>query len=135
MRYQDKHRGQKRAMRMERSEEGLKLTAFLMAGDISAEAWIRPLLQEELVADTYGRALLSPGATPPVAIVSKGKQICTCFNVTEPAIIDTLATCQGDTDARLQQLQGALKCGTNCGSCIPALRQLVKLHPAMASAT
>jgi assimilatory nitrate reductase catalytic subunit len=32
-------------------------------------------------------------------------------------------------------LQGQLKCGTNCGSCIPALRQLVKLHPAMASAS
>ncbi|WP_290641823.1 nitrate reductase [Aquabacterium sp.] len=135
LRYQDKHRGQRRAMRMERSEEGLKLAAFVLAGDISAEAWIRPLLQDELVADAYGRALLSPGATPPVAIESKGKQVCTCFNVTEPAIIATLGTCQGNTDARLQQLQGALKCGTNCGSCIPALRQLVKLHPATASAT
>lgn len=135
LRYEDKFRGQRRAMRMERTAEGLKLDAFVLAGDISAEAWIKPLLQDELLADAYGRALLSPGATPPVAIVSKGKQICTCFNVTEPAIIDTLASCQGDTDARLAQLQGALKCGTNCGSCIPALRQLVKLHPAMVSAS
>ena len=129
LRYQDKHRGQRRAMRMERSPDGLRLAAFVLAGDISAEAWIRPLLQDELLADAYGRALLSPGATPPVAVVSKGKQICTCFNVTETAIVDTLAACQGDTDARLAQLQGQLKCGTNCGSCIPALRQLIKLHP------
>ena len=129
LRYQDKHRGQRRAMRMERSPDGLRLAAFVLAGDISAEAWIRPLLQDELLADAYGRALLSPGATPPVAVVSKGKQICTCFNVTETAIVDTLANCPGDTDARLAQLQGQLKCGTNCGSCIPALRQLVKLHP------
>jgi len=135
LRYEDRFRGQRRAMRMERTAQGLTLDAFVLAGDISAEAWIKPLLQDELLADAYGRALLSPGATPPVAVVSKGKQICTCFNVTEPAIIDTLATCQGDTDARLAQLQGALKCGTNCGSCIPALRQLVKLHPAVASAT
>jgi len=135
MRYDDQARGQHRAMRMARSPDGLRLAAFVLAGDISAEAWIRPLLQDELLADAYGRALLAPGATPPVAIEAKGKQICTCFNVAEPTIIEALGSCQGDTDQRLAQLQGQLKCGTNCGSCIPALRQLVKLHPAMASAS
>jgi assimilatory nitrate reductase catalytic subunit len=133
MRYDDKHRGQHRAMRMDRQPDGLRLAAFMLAGDVSAEAWIRPLLQDELLADAYGRALLSPGAEPPVAVAAKGKQICTCFNVSEPAIIEVLATCQGDTNSRLAALQGQLKCGTNCGSCIPALRQLVKRHPAAAS--
>jgi assimilatory nitrate reductase catalytic subunit len=70
-----------------------------------------------------------------VAIESKGKQVCTCFNVTEPEIIETLSACQGEADARLAQLQGALKCGTNCGSCIPSLRKLIKLHPAAALTT
>jgi assimilatory nitrate reductase catalytic subunit len=86
-----------------------------------------------LLADAYGRALLSPGATPPVAVESKGKQVCTCFNVTETAIAEALGTCHGNTDNRLAQLQGQLKCGTNCGSCIPALRQLIKLHPVAVS--
>jgi assimilatory nitrate reductase catalytic subunit len=135
LRYHDRHRGQHRAMRMNRDADGLRLGAFLLAGDIAAEAWIRPLLQDELLADSYGRALLSPGATPPVAIESKGKQICTCFNVTEPQIIETLASCQGEADARLAQLQSTLRCGTNCGSCIPSLRNLIKLHPAQASTT
>jgi assimilatory nitrate reductase catalytic subunit len=135
LRYDDKHRGQHRAMRMTRDADGKRLGAFVLAGDISAEAWIRPLLQDELLADAYGRALLSPGATPPVAVESKGKQVCTCFNVTETAIIETLGTCQGNTDSRLAQLQGQLKCGTNCGSCIPALRQLIKLHPAAVPAS
>ena len=134
LRYEDKHRGQRRGMRMERCDDGMRLSAFVLAGDISAEAWIRPLLQDELLADAYGRALLSPSAQPPVAIESKGKQVCTCFNVTEPAIIETLGTCQGSDDARLAQLQGQLKCGTNCGSCIPALRKMIKLHPAVAPA-
>jgi assimilatory nitrate reductase catalytic subunit len=129
LRYQDKHKGQRRAMRMERSADGLRLGAFVLAGDISAEAWIRPLLQDELLADAYGRALLSPGATPPVGIQSRGQQICTCFNVTEPAILEALPSCRGDTDSRLAQLQSQLKCGTNCGSCIPALRKLIKQHP------
>ena len=135
LRYHDRHRGQHRAVRMNRDADGLRLGAFLLAGDISAEAWIRPLLQDELLADSYGRALLSPGATPPVAIESKGKQVCTCFNVTEPQIIEALGQCPGDADRRLAQLQDKLRCGTNCGSCIPSLRNLIKLHPAQASTT
>jgi assimilatory nitrate reductase catalytic subunit len=135
LRYQDKHRGQRRAMRMDRDVDGARLAAFVLAGDVSAEAWIRPLLQEEMLADAYGLALLSPGATPPVAVESKGKQVCTCFNVTEPVIVETLGSCQGNADDRLAQLQGQLKCGTNCGSCIPALRKLIKLHPVAVSAS
>jgi assimilatory nitrate reductase catalytic subunit len=134
LRYQDPARGQHRAMRMRRTDEGLKLESFVLAGDISAEAWIRPLLQDELAADAYGRALLSPGATPPVAIQSKGRQVCTCFNVTEPAITAALGQCQGSADDRLVQLQGQLKCGTNCGSCIPELKKLIKVHPALTQA-
>ena len=129
LRYQDRQRGQRRAMRMARSDAGLKLAAFVLAGDISAEAWIRPLLQEELAADAYGLALLSSGRTPPVAVQSKGRQVCTCFNVTEPEIVDALSSCQGSSDERLSKLQGQLKCGTNCGSCVPELRKLIKLHP------
>jgi assimilatory nitrate reductase catalytic subunit len=128
LRYQDRQRGQHRAMRMVRGEH-VKLQAFVLAGDISAEAWIRPLLQDELAADAYGLALLSPGSTPPVAMESKGRQVCTCFNVSEPSIVDALGSCLGNTDERLASLQGQLKCGTNCGSCIPELRKLIKLHP------
>jgi assimilatory nitrate reductase catalytic subunit len=131
MRYSDKARGQSRAMRLSRDADGLRLNAFVLAGDVSAEAWVRPLLQDELLADSFGRALLSPGATPPVAVQAKGKQVCTCFNVSETAIIETLGSCEGNADSRLAQLQGQLKCGTNCGSCIPALRQLIKIHPAV----
>ncbi|HET6788478.1 MAG TPA: molybdopterin dinucleotide binding domain-containing protein, partial [Aquabacterium sp.] len=134
LRYDDRHQGQHRAMRMDRSPDGLKLEAFVLAGDISAEAWIRPLLQDELLADAYGRALLSPGATPPVKMPTKGKQICACFNVTETAITQALASCPGSPDERLSLLQGQLRCGTNCGSCIPALKTLIKLHPVLAQA-
>ncbi|MDO9236059.1 MAG: molybdopterin-dependent oxidoreductase [Aquabacterium sp.] len=129
LRYQDRQRGQRRAMRMARSGDGLKLQAFLLAGDTSAEAWIRPLLQDELPAESYGRALLSPGRNPPVAIQSKGRQVCTCFNVTEPAIVASLSQCTGTLDERLTSLQGQLKCGTNCGSCLPELRKIIKQHP------
>ena len=126
LRYDDPSRGQRRAIRLNRDADGLRLRAFMLAGDISAEAWIKPLLQDEVLADAYGRALLNPGTEPPVATAPRGKQVCTCFNVTETAIVSTLGHCQGNTDTRLSQLQGELKCGTNCGSCIPALRKLVQ---------
>jgi assimilatory nitrate reductase catalytic subunit len=136
LRYQDRKRHQRRAIRVERSthEGGDKhtLRGVMLVGDTRAEAWIKTLLQDELPAQAYGRLLLSPGAEAPVAVVAKGKQVCTCFNVSEPDIVNTLASCTGSADERLAQLQGALKCGTNCGSCIPALRGLVKASIAAA---
>ena len=41
-------------------------------------------------------------------------------------IVEQLGRCEGSAEARLSQLQGALKCGTNCGSCLPVLRGLVR---------
>ena len=59
-------------------------------------------------------------------IASRGRQICTCFDVSEPLIESTLAQCGGSEDQRLSQLQQTLRCGTNCGSCVPELRKLVR---------
>jgi assimilatory nitrate reductase catalytic subunit len=132
LRYQDKRLGQRRAMRLDRDGETQTLRGVMLVGDTRAEAWIKTLLQDELPAQAYGRLLLAPGAQPPVAVQAKGKQVCTCFNVTEPQIIEQLGQCRGSADERLAQLQGALKCGTNCGSCIPALRGYVKVSIAAA---
>lgn len=55
---------------------------------------------------------------------SPGRTICSCFSVGERAIDKAIA--QGcRTPAALG---AALKCGTNCGSCIPELKQLIALH-------
>ena len=126
LRYADRKKGQRRAMRLARNGEQARLEAFVLAGDTSAQAWVKTLLQEELPAQAYGRLLLVPGAKAPVAVQSRGKQVCTCFNVTGPAIDACLAGCSGTDDERLAALQGALKCGTNCGSCVPELKRMVK---------
>ncbi|GIX52688.1 nitrate reductase [Sphaerotilus sulfidivorans] len=122
MRYEDAERGQFRSARL----DGGRLRSVLLAGDTRAESWIRTLVKDELPAQAYGRRLLAASATPPVAIAERGRQVCTCFNVTEPQIVEQLGRCEGSAEARLSQLQGALKCGTNCGSCLPVLRGLVK---------
>jgi assimilatory nitrate reductase catalytic subunit len=126
LRYADPRRGQRRAMRLARHGENAQLAAFMLAGDTSAQAWIRTLLQDELPAQAYGRLLLSPGAKPPVAVQSRGKLVCTCFNVTDHEIAQCLADVEGEPAARLAALQGGLKCGTNCGSCIPELKRMVR---------
>ena len=126
LRYVDRRKGQRRSVRLQRQGEDTRLEAFMLAGDTRAEAWIKTLLQDELPAQAYGRLLLVPGARAPVAVQARGKQVCTCFNVTDEAIQAQLATCQGTEDARLAALQGALKCGTNCGSCVPELKRLVR---------
>jgi assimilatory nitrate reductase catalytic subunit len=126
LRYVDPGRGQRRVAKLVRVGDDQRLEGILLAGDIRAEAWIRTLLQDELPAQGYGRLLLSPSATAPVAVQQRGRQVCTCFNVREDAIQAVLSQCPGDDAERLAALQGQLQCGTNCGSCVPELKRLVR---------
>ncbi len=133
-RYADRRLGQRRAARLLRSPDvPAQLEGFLLAGDTRAEAWLKPLLQDELPAEAYARRLLMPGARAPVDEAPRGKQVCTCVNVSDTAIRDCLARCEGSDGERLAQLQGELRCGTQCGSCVPELRRLVR-EPAPALA-
>jgi assimilatory nitrate reductase catalytic subunit len=61
-----------------------------------------------------------------VAVVSRGTPVCTCFNVTDLAIETHLSACSGPVTERFQSLQSSLKCGTNCGSCVPQLQRMVR---------
>ena len=135
LRYADKKKGQRRSVRLVRKDDNAELVGFVLAGDTSAEAWIKTLLQDELPALAYGRLLLLPGAKPPVAVPLRGKLVCSCMNVTDAAIdghLQALALGQGERgylgtdEERLTSLQDALKCGTNCGSCIPELKRKVR---------
>ena len=126
LRYADVKRGQRRTMRQQRVGADTRLIGFLLAGDTSARAWISGLLQDELPAQAYGRALLLPVSKPPVPVVSKGRVVCTCFQVRDIAIEDNLRSCCGSPPERLAKLQAALQCGTHCGSCIPELQRMVR---------
>jgi assimilatory nitrate reductase catalytic subunit len=126
LRYEDRRRGQRRAIGLQREGADARLRAFVLAGDTRAEAWIKALLLQHLPAQAFGSQLLSPNAQAPQALSPAGRQVCTCFNVAEPTILDTLAHCTGTVTLRLATLQDRLKCGTNCGSCLPELRRLAQ---------
>ena len=126
LRYDDKRRGQSRVVRLSREGSTARIEAFLLAGDTSAQAWMKTLLEDELPAQSYGRLLLAPGAKPPAAIASRGRAICTCFNVTDAQIDACLRESEGSDDERLATLQSRLACGTHCGSCIPELKRRLR---------
>jgi len=51
----------------------------------------------------------------------QGRAVCACFSVSEEAV---RAAAQAGTT--LARLQAELKCGTNCGSCMPELRRMLR---------
>ncbi|MDD5030034.1 MAG: molybdopterin-dependent oxidoreductase [Rhodoferax sp.] len=134
IRYADAKRSQWRAARLIETDTHTQLEAYVLAGDARAHAWMATLLKEGQPAPAYGRAILIPGATPPIAVVSRGRPVCTCMDVTDVAITDHLAQCIGAqpepgacTPANaLASLQATLHCGTQCGSCVPQLQRLVR---------
>jgi assimilatory nitrate reductase catalytic subunit len=130
LRYVDAKRSQLRSMRLQHSEvnqiKDSQLDAFIIAGDTSAETWLKVLLQTQASTQTYGRRLLMTGSKPPVALVDAGTTVCSCVGVTDVAIRQHLEKCEGDNAQRLASLQGALKCGTQCGSCVPELRRMIQ---------
>ena len=126
LRYTDARRGQHRAVRLRRDGGHAYVQAVLLAGDTRAQGWLRTLLQDQLPAQSLGRQLLAATAAAPQGVAARGKVVCNCFGVAENSIQIHLPRCEGSEDERLAALQGALKCGTNCGSCVPELRRLVR---------
>jgi assimilatory nitrate reductase catalytic subunit len=125
--YADPKRGQRRSMDLKRVGENTFLQGFLLAGDTRAQSWISSVLQDEQPAQRYGRALLLAVSEPPVPVVTRGKVVCSCFNVRDVAIAEQLKQSSGSDASRLEQLQNTLRCGTNCGSCIPEIQRMVRL--------
>ena len=125
-RYSDPRRGQWRRALLVDAGDSVRLHAVLLAGDTRARHWIAPLLQERLPAHSYTRALMVPGATPPVAVPRRGASVCACSDVGEGAIVHFLKACVGTAQERLGALQASLRCGTNCGSCVPQLQRMVR---------
>ena len=125
LRYADTRAHQQRAMRLHADGS---LQAFLLAGDAAAQGWVLDLLQQGQPAAAYGQALLAARRQPPQPVAPRSRQVCACHDVSEEAIVTQVRAGHGDAGQRLQQLQAQLRCGTDCGSCLPALKLLVQQH-------
>ncbi len=124
-RYDDVHRGRLRLLSLDGPDrDTAPLRALLRVGPLDEGAWLVDLWRARAPAASAGRWLLSPSA-PPLNTAPASPQVCNCFDVRENVIRLTLAHCSGSPAERLAQLQAEKRCGTQCGSCLPALRRLV----------
>jgi assimilatory nitrate reductase catalytic subunit len=129
--YADAQRGHSRTLRLRAGSADTAgqtwLDGLLLCGDTRAGGWLSALLESDAPLQLSSRTLLSPGAEPPSGLASaRSATVCSCWGVDEQAITQTLHDCRGSDAQRLEQLQSQLKCGTQCGSCLPRLRQLVR---------
>ena len=125
LRYDDARRGHSRRIRI----EGDRLRAARLCGDASAITsgeWLREWLVGGQSIAEIRRLLLLPSSQAPSGFVSTGRVVCQCFGVNERDIASTLAQCTGNAGERFQALQARLRCGTNCGSCVPELKAAVE---------
>ena len=134
MRYDDPRRGIGRRVAV---VDG-KITAVRLSGaapDLAAESWLKAWLEQGEPTVGLGRMVLSPSSAPPAHYVPRGTIVCNCCNVAASEIDGSLMQLCGTDAARLAGLQSKLRCGTECGSCLPELRRRVAaVQPAQAAA-
>lgn len=106
--------------------ESGQVTGVKLIGETLAADWLKQVMQQGQFTDELRRWALAPLSTPPTGQKSRGKIVCNCFDVSENEIIET---CEAGAD--FQTLQAKLQCGTNCGSCVPELKRLVRAHSAL----
>jgi len=141
LRYDDKKRGNSRHILLAPNDHGSTLQAIALAGDTSAEHWLRALLADQAIIQQTKSLLLNEAPPAQDANKVRDKIICTCLNVGERQIrseIEALSTQtneeSGDTKTDvLHQLKQRLRCGTNCGSCVPEIKQLILQMPSIKS--
>jgi assimilatory nitrate reductase catalytic subunit len=124
LRYADARRGLRRTLRLGDDDA---LDAFIVAGDVGCAEWALSLLQARLPAREHARVLLS-GRT--AAAAPRSPQVCNCFDVSQAEIVNMLAASGGSDAERIASVQQKLHCGTQCGSCLPAIKALAHTTPA-----
>jgi len=90
--------------------------------------WWRETLQADAALEMPARRMLAPGARERggASAAPASPQLCTCFDVSVARACEALATATGDAAERVARTQSTLRCGTNCGSCLPHLRRLAQ---------
>ena len=130
LRYDDQKRGNARHILLSHGEQGSTIRGMVLAGDTSAELWLRALFSQQTIISRSKQLLVQE----PAAAHKKeaaNKIVCTCMSVTEHQITTEIGRSTGRIDIAktdvLHHLKQRLQCGTTCGSCVPEIKQLI-LH-------
>jgi len=124
--YQDAKRGVSKRILVEFTDDAASdkvVTGVRLVGETIATEWLKEVMSSGEFTDELRKWALAPLSTPPSAQPSRGKIVCNCLNVSENEIIDAVSR-----GADLITLQNKLKCGTECGSCVPELKKIVNIY-------
>lgn len=94
---------------------------FSTAPDLPETQWLIELMAKEPSLTTMERLALLIGK--PTNLADKGRTICSCFNIGDKQIKAAITEGYNTVNA----LGKRLKCGTNCGSCVPEIGGLLHL--------
>lgn len=100
-------------------EEG-EVAGVRLTGETAARNWLREVMLSGFPLEQVRRWALAPVHRPPEGGKARGRIVCNCMDVSEQEIVEAL-----EQGADLASLQAALKCGTQCGSCLPEVRRMV----------
>ncbi|MDI1308812.1 MAG: molybdopterin-dependent oxidoreductase [Methylotenera sp.] len=118
--YQDAKRGISKRILVSSDSGKPEVTGVRLVGETLATDWLKEVMTSGEFTAELRRWALAPLSIPPAGQRSRGKIICNCLDVAENNIIETI-----QLGADLITLQNKLKCGTECGSCVPELKRLV----------
>lgn len=128
--YTDVKQGVFKRILVEKSNisDKLEVTGARLVGETNATDWLKEMMtrgffEDEAQYKEFSRWALAPISSTPKNQSTRGKIICNCFNVSQSEIIENI-----ELGADLITLQNKLKCGTECGSCVPELKKLVFSH-------
>ncbi|MBI1173710.1 MAG: molybdopterin-dependent oxidoreductase [Sideroxydans sp.] len=115
MNYRDARQGISKRARIENG----KLASVRLAGETAARDWLKEVIDQDIDAESLRPLLFAPLSEPPQGQMQRGRIICNCLDVSETEILNELKSGLG-----LPDIQKKLKCGTQCGSCVPELKRL-----------
>lgn len=121
--YQDAKRGISKRILVTNDSGKPEVTGVRLVGETLATDWLKEVMTSGEFTTELRRWALAPLSMPPTGQRSRGKIICNCLDVAENDIVETI-----QLGADLITLQNKLKCGTKCGSCLPELRRLIRVH-------
>jgi assimilatory nitrate reductase catalytic subunit len=115
MNYSDVRRGiSKRALMEDGQLLGVRLT-----GETVARDWLKEIIAQGTDAQPLRPWLFAPLSAPPAGQTQRGRIVCNCLDVSEQEILHEVKN-----GLDLSAIQAKLKCGTQCGSCLPELKRL-----------
>jgi assimilatory nitrate reductase catalytic subunit len=107
-------------------EDG-RVTGVRLTGETAAREWLKDIMAQGVAAEAVRRWVLAPVSTPPTCATNRGRIVCNCMGVSEQEIRAELRP-----GCELSHLQRKLKCGTECGSCVPELKRLIEARQKVA---